>query len=285
MPDALIPSERVWITGAGGLIGSWLLRTHVPGKVGRIPVGWLRSSLELTDFTAVAERFAADRPVAILHAAALSKSPACQADPALARRLNVEVTRRLVELADGIPFVFYSTDLVFDGSRGNYLESDAVNPLSVYAETKVEAERIVLRHPRALVLRTSLNYGTSPTGDRAFNEEMAAAWRAGRTLSLFDDEFRCPIPAVETAQATWDLLSAGVTGLLHLAGRERLSRLEIGQRVASRHADLQPRLTSSSLKSYTGAPRSPDTSLDSSRAESLLGRRLPAFSEWIAAER
>src|SRR2546430_717015 len=94
-----------------------------------------------------------------------------------------------------IPLVFLSTDLVFDGKKGNYVETDPVHPLSVYADTKVRAEPYVLAQPNHVVVRTSLNAGHSPTGDRAFNEEMRKAFAAGRTLSLFEDEFRCPIPA------------------------------------------------------------------------------------------
>ncbi len=282
MPNAS-SSPCIWVTGAGGLIGHGLVRTFVSGAAARV-VGLTRADLDLTRPREVCERFLADRPMAVIHAAAMSKSPACQADPVGARRANVEVTRFLADLAAEVPFVFYSTDLVFDGLRGGYVENDAVNPRSVYAETKVEAEGIVLQHPRGLVLRTSLNAGVSPTGDRAFNEEMTLAWRAGRTLSLFEDEFRSPVPAEATARATWDLLAIGATGVLHVAGSERLSRLQIGRLLAAHAAGYEPRIEANSLKSYTGAPRSPDTSLDSSVAERLLGRRMPAFSEWIAAE-
>jgi nucleoside-diphosphate-sugar epimerase len=62
--------------------------------------------------------------------------------------LNVEVTKLLAELAAEIQFVFFSTDLVFDGRKGNYVEADAVNPLHVYGETKAAAEEIVLKNPR-----------------------------------------------------------------------------------------------------------------------------------------
>ena len=74
----------------------------------------------------------------------------------------------LAELAAEIPFFFLSTDLVFDGQTGNYDESAPVNPLSIYAETKAAAERIVLANPRHTVLRLSLNGGTSPSGRPRF---------------------------------------------------------------------------------------------------------------------
>src|SRR5581483_4698908 len=203
--------NTAWITGANGLIGNELLRAAAALGVGTslsprhasIPWtarGLTRHDFDLTDYPALRRRFHEEEPRLIIHCAALSKSTACQANPALARQLNVEVTARLAELATDIPLIFFSTDLVFDGLQGNYDESAPVNPLSVYAETKVAAEQLVLANPKHTVIRTSLNGGNSPTGDRGFNEEMRHAWQQGRTLNLFVDEFRCPIAASETAQ-------------------------------------------------------------------------------------
>ena len=272
-----------WITGAGGLIGSHLVRAAAQHAPGWRAVGLTREDLELTNFAAVRERFRRDRPSLIIHAAALSRSPACQADPARARLANVAVTATLAELAAGIPFVFFSTDLVFDGRQGHYRESDAPNPLSVYAETKAEAERVVLANPRHLVLRTSLNGGISPSGDRGFNEELRRAWAAGRTTRLFMDEFRCPIPAAVTAQATWALALGQHAGLFHVAGSQRLSRWQIGQLVAARCPEIPPLLEPASLKEYVGAPRPADTTLDCSRAQAVLPFRLPGLGDWLAA--
>src|SRR6185503_10854840 len=109
----------------------------------------------------------------VIHCAALSKTLACERNPAVARLNNVEVTRVLTELAADIPLLFFSTDMVFDGSKGNYTEADAPNPLTVYAETKFAAERIALANPKHTVIRTSLNAGRTSHGT-AFNEQ----WRA-----------------------------------------------------------------------------------------------------------
>jgi dTDP-4-dehydrorhamnose reductase len=276
-------AQLVWITGAGGLIGSHLVRAaaqHAPGWEVR---ALQRPHNELTDCHATRLCFQQDRPSLVIHCAALSKSPACQQNPALARKLNVEVTAFLAELAADIPFIFFSTDLVFDGRAGRYDETALVNPLNLYAETKVAAEQIVLANPRHTVLRTSLNGGTSPTGDRGFNEEMRRAWQAGRSTRLFTDEFRCPIAAAVTAQAVWALALQNQPGLYHLAGSERLSRWEIGQLVAARWPELKPHLEAGSLRDYQGPPRAPDTSLDCAKLQRLLPFRLPGFAEWLAA--
>jgi dTDP-4-dehydrorhamnose reductase len=272
------------VTGSGGLIGNCLLQTAAEAAPGWAVSGLTRQRLDLEDARAMATAFAEDRPGLVIHCAALSKSVACQHDPPLARRLNVEVTARLAELAGDIPLIFLSTDLVFDGCQGHYDETAPVNPLSVYGETKAAAERIVLANPRHTVVRTSLNYGFSPTGDRSFNEEIRRAWIERRTLRLFTDEFRNPIPAEVTARCLWELARLEQPGLFHLAGAERLSRWDLGQLLAAHWPDLQARLEPSSIRCYQGPPRPADTSLDCAKAQRLLSTPLPCFSAWLKSQ-
>lgn len=275
--------KTVWITGAGGLIGSYLARSAARFARDAIVAALTRDRLDLTDAAAVRAAFRLQDPELIIHCAALSRSPECEANPALARELNVEVTALLAELAADIPMVFLSSDLVFDGRMGHYDETAPVNPLSVYAETKAAAELIILANPKHTVVRTSLNGGTSPTGDRGFNEQMRWAWQAGQTLRLFTDEFRSPIAAEVTARALWDLAARNKPGLYHVAGSERLSRWQIGQLLAARWPELKPRIEPATLKEYVGAPRPPDTSLDCAKAQKLLSFRLPGMTEWLSA--
>jgi dTDP-4-dehydrorhamnose reductase len=276
-------SENIWITGAGGLIGNYLKETAPRfTPAGFNIIGLTRAQLDLTDTPSVRSLFARHRPRLIIHCAGLSRSPECQANPALAHKLNVDMTAALVELATEIPFVFFSSDLVFDGKTGNYDESSPVNPLGVYAQTKVDAERLVLANPRHMVVRTSINAGTSPTGDRGFDEQMRQAWQAGKMLRLFTDEFRCPIPAAATARAVWELVTQGRTGLFHVAGSERLSRWQIGQLLLKRWPGLAAKLEPCSSKEYTGAPRPADSSLNCAKSQRLLSFRLPGLSEWVA---
>jgi dTDP-4-dehydrorhamnose reductase len=270
-----------WITGAAGLLGHYLVQTAPRFAPGWRVRGFSRAELDLVDFPAVRRAFDEQRPALVLHCAAMSKTAEAQAHPALARRINVEATAHLAELAAEVPFVFFSTDLVFDGRRGHYVETDPVSPVNVYGETKAAAEQIVLRHPRALVLRLSINAGISPTGDRAFNEQIRRAWERGETLRFFTDEFRCPIPAVVTAQVVWELVQRSVTGLYHVAGSERLSRHQIGELLAARWPHLQPRYEAMSLRDFCGGPRPPDVSMDCTKVQALLSFRLPAFSQWL----
>jgi dTDP-4-dehydrorhamnose reductase len=278
-----MPPPLAWITGAGGLIGNYLVQI-APRFATRWRVrGLTRADLDLQDVDAVRREFQKDSPALVLHCAALSNTPNCQKDPPLARRLNVEVTAWLAELAANLPFIFFSSDLVFDGNKGNYVESDPVNPLSVYAETKVAAEKIVLANPKHTVIRTSLNGGVSPTGDRGFNEQLRAAFAAGKTLTLFTDEFRCPIPAIVTAQAAWELAAQNRPGLYHLAGGERLSRWQMGRLIAARWPQLHPRIEPESRKDYHGPPRPPDSSMNCAKVQQLLSFPLPGLTAWLTA--
>lgn len=272
----------VWITGAGGLIGNYLVQI-APRSAPSFRIRALtRPELDLSDFAAVRREFQNDRPQLIIHCAALAHTPTCEKNPQLAHKLNVEVTALLAELAADIPFIFFSTDLVFDGRDGNYDESAAPNPLSAYAKTKLEAERIVLTNSKHTVVRTSLNFGVSPTGDRAFNEQMLATLHRGETLKLFTDEFRCPIPAIETARAVWELAARKQPGLYHVAGGERLSRWQIGQLLAEYWKIPKARMEPMSMRDFHGLPRSPDTSLNCAKVQKFLSCPLPRFSDWLA---
>lgn len=273
-----------WITGGNGLIGHHLIRS-APEFAGAIRArGISRSDVELLDHGSVAELFRREKPGLVIHCAAMSKSPACEADPPLARSTNVEVTQQLAELAADIPFIFFSTDLVFDGRKGMYEEEDRVNPLSVYAETKVLAEEAVRRHPNHLIVRISITGGESPGRSQPFNEEMKKAWRNGQVLRLFTDEFRCPSSAPILARAVWELVVKNARGTCHLCFPERLSRYEMGVALAAKHPELSPRIEAASRKEYKGPPRPEDTSLNSEKARGLLSFELPAFTEWLRAD-
>jgi dTDP-4-dehydrorhamnose reductase len=308
----------VWVTGAGGLIGNALLRAPNAPQDYQV-IGLTRSELDLLDFAALEHRFRADAPALIIHCAAISTAAACAKQPELARSVNVEITRKLTDLCAPTRLILLSTDLVFDGRQGNYAETDAVNPLNLYAETKVEAERIVLSAPRNVVIRTSLNAGISPTGDRSFAEQTRAAWQRGETLKLFTDEFRNPIGADVTAQAVWELALAGqgsetthskvgrvtpcapsaglspsgahgvtlatlngLSGIFHVAGAERLNRLQIAQQLAAQWPELNCRMEPASLRDFPGPPRAADCTLNCTKAQSLLSFPLPRFSDWLA---
>ncbi len=273
----------LWITGTGGFLGAYMAQAALKQWAGWKVVCLSHAILDLTDFHAVDAAFAAATPQAIIHCAALSKTTDCERRPDAARRVNVDATWHLAQQAEAIPFLYLSTDLVFDGRTGNYDESAPVNPLHVYGETKAEAERLVLQNPRHFVVRTSLNAGTSGPGDRSFSESLRHQWEQGQESVLFTDEYRTPIAAIETARGICALFAMGSPGLYHLAGSERLSRFDIGQLLARQWAHLRPRIRAASLKEYTGPARAADTSLNCMKAQAWLPFRLPRFSDWLTS--
>ncbi len=274
-----------WITGARGLIGNYLVQS-----ASRLAPSWQvralkRADFDLLDFAAVEREFIRDQPQLVIHCAAVSVTGEAQKNPALARRVNVEATQLLASLAADIPLVLFSTDLVFDGRQGNYCEDDTPNPLHVYGETKLAAEALVLKNSRHLVVRTSLNAGTSLSGIRGFDEQLHRSLQSGQGMTLFADEFRNPIPAAETARAVWNLVEQKCTGLYHVAGAEKLSRLQIGELLVQHWPEVTARLQSGLARDFPGPPRALDTSLNISKAQKILSVPLPKFSDWLAAAR
>jgi dTDP-4-dehydrorhamnose reductase len=276
-------NNLAWITGAGGLIGNYLVRVAPKFAPQWRLRALTRGELDLLDFAAVRREFEKDRPQLVIHCAAVSTVAGAEADPKLARRLNVEVTWLLAELTAEDRLIFFSSDMVFDGRKGNYVEADTPNPLHLYGETKVAAEQIVLKNPRHLVVRTSINGGISRTRDRGFNERIRLEWQAGRMMKLFTDEFRNPIFAGETARAVWELVNQNRTGIFHVAGAEKLSRWQTGQLLVKRWPELDAKIEPASARDFPGPPRAPDTSLDISKAQKILLRPLPGLTEWLAA--
>lgn len=273
----------VLITGAAGLIGGYLVRSAARWAPQWEVCGLSRAEADLTDRDQVKAVWQRCRPSLVIHCAALSRTGACEQDPARARLINVEATRSLADMARDIPFVFLSTDQVFDGSKGHYVETDEVRPLNVYAQTKAEAERVVLENPAHSVVRIALTAGTSPTHDRSFVEDMLRAAAKGMTLTLFTDEFRCPMPAGALVRALWEFAAQPRAGCYHLGGDERLSRWEIGEAVAGRYPELRPWIQPGSLADYHGPPRPPDLSMCSDKMQALLSFRLPGFRQWLGS--
>src|SRR5262249_42678430 len=116
-----------------------------------------------------------------------------------------------------------------------------------------------------------------------FNEQMRQAWKRGEKLILFDDEYRSPIAAGNSARAVWELILQDKPGLYHVAGSERLSRWEIGELLAARWPQLNPKLQVGSGKYCLYPPRPPDTSMNCAKAQRLLSFRLPGLTDWLHA--
>jgi dTDP-4-dehydrorhamnose reductase len=261
---------RLLLTGASGQLGAWLASC---GLADLVWPGPRRGGVDLTDADAVRAAWTAARPDAVLHAAALARVADCQRDPELARRVNVNATATLVQLAErhGIRLVYVSTDMVFEGEAAPYREEAVPAPLSIYGRSKVEAECIVLAGRRNAVVRISLLFGPSRCGRPSFFDEQVQALRQGLPLTLFADEWRTPLDLDTAARSLAALARSDVVGVVHLGGRERLSRLEMGRRLAAvLGADGANIRTVRRADVPAPEPRPCDLSLDSSRWRSLF---------------
>ncbi len=275
-------APRVIITGAAGLIGRYLIKSAPRWAPDWEVRGLTRADLDLTDYTSVERRWESMKPSAVIHCAALSRTRDCEQNPEKAREVNVDATDHVARLSEKIPFISLSSGEVFDGRKGWYSETDETNPINVYGKTKVEAEQIVLRNPLHTVVRIVLTAGTSQIGVRGFVEEMCREAKSGSRVTLFDDEFRCPLPAGVIARAIWGLLDQDKPGLYHLGGSERLSRWEIGQALLPWYPELNGRLVKASSRDHRGTPRPADLSLKCEKIQSLMSFPLPGFRGWLA---
>ena len=107
---------------------------------------------------------------------------------------------------------------------------------------------------------------------------------AAQWMKLFTDEFRCPIPAIETARAVWQLAEKNCTGIYHVAGAEKLSRLQIGELLVRRWPEVRTKIESGSARDFAGPPRALDTSLDIGKVQRVLSAPLPGFSDWLKGQ-
>jgi dTDP-4-dehydrorhamnose reductase len=270
-------TPRLLVTGASGQLGSYVLREL--GRRGRSAVAWCGRTrgrlfdfelvpVDLGDPEAIAIAFRHARPEIVLNAGAMAGVSDCHRDPARARAVNVAGTEALVELArqTHCRLIYVSTDLVFDGKAGNYREGDSPRPLSCYGATKAQAEQAVLMLHGGLVVRVSLLFGPTLTGRPNFFDQQCAGLHGGPSLKLFEDEWRTPLSLPAAATALVELSAGPDTGILHVGGPERLSRLEMGERLA-RHLGVGLAGIRASRREEVPAPepRPRDTSLDSGR--------------------
>jgi dTDP-4-dehydrorhamnose reductase len=274
------------VTGGSGYLGGWVVRlaradwnvtaTYRANAVGEPDADWRQ--LDVRDEAAVAVLVDEVQPQVLVHTASLN--------PGLGddfEAVNAAGTGHVARAAAsvGARLIHISTDVVFDGRRGSYVEEDPPNPITPYGRSKALAEEAVLASgAKAVIVRTSLIYGWRP------NVARAAQWiiddlQAGKPVRLWTDEMRCPIWVESLAAAVVELADLSYTGPLHVAGAQTLSRYEFGVRMLRFHGiDPSPVVPTPSPRDK---PRLLDCTLGCSCACALLRTPLPGVDEVLAA--
>jgi dTDP-4-dehydrorhamnose reductase len=262
-----LSAMRVFVTGLGGYLGSAIgaLAPDATGIVGRYKSALTPfvTAADVRDAASVASALNAARPDAVIHTAYVQDGPE-------ARSVNVEGSRVIARASHdrGLRLVHLSTDVVFSGRLGRPIrEDDPVDPVTDYGRTKADAETaVVAAHPDAVVVRTSLIYGGA---EPSRHEQLAL----DPSMTFYEDEIRCPVAAPDLAAAVLELAARPeITGPLHVAGADAVSRLDFARLVAGTGVNGAPR----------PAARPGDLRLDSSKANGLLATRLRGVREVLA---
>jgi dTDP-4-dehydrorhamnose reductase len=241
---------RLHVTGATGYLGSELVRLRPDASTERV---------EIRNPTVVRELFERVRPDVVVHTAYRQEDAS----------VNVEGAENVARAAAavGARLVHLSTDVVFDGRKGwPYVEEDPVSPVTGYGRAKAEAEvRVAAAHPTALVVRTSLIYG----GAEPSKHERAAR---DPGLTFFTNEIRNPVQVTDLAGALLELAELDLSGPLHVAGADAVSRAGFAELVSG-----------APVRSESAPDTRPlDCRLDSSLAQSVLRTRLRGVRELLA---
>jgi dTDP-4-dehydrorhamnose reductase len=283
---------RILVTGASGLLGLNLAldatkEHHVFGLTNRNPLHTDAFSVLNTDLLesgAVERLLERTQPDWVIHCAALANLEACEADPEQARQLNTEVPRKLAQhvARGGARLIHVSTDAVFDGQRGDYTEADTPNPLSVYAQTKLDGERAVAQaNPDAIIARVNL-FGWSLNGKRSLSEFFFNNLLAGRTVMGFTDVLFCPLLANDLAGIFIRMLEKNLHGLYHVVSSQCMSKYDFGLAIARRFSLNEELIRPASvIQGGLKAARSPRLSLRSDKLAQALGEPLPTISAGV----
>ncbi len=258
----------ILVTGSG-LLGTEVLRVlrrdhEVTGTYNSRPKdGMVR--LDVTDRENTIAAIARLKPEAIVHTAAMTNVDYCEDHREEAMAANACGTKNIVDAARraGSKLVYVSTDYVFDGARGMYREDDAVNPVSVYAYTKLLGEYYVKDLSGYVIARTSVVYGNARQN---FVSWVRDSLRQGKEASIFTDQYASPTLAYDCAGAISALLKNNASGIFHTAGGERISRYEFARKIAAFYGldeSLIKPVTSEGLKQKARRPM--DSSLDVSK--------------------
>lgn len=282
--EVLVPTRRVLVTGATGLLGRAVLREFQDNGWSVIGTGYRRARprllrCDLTDEDAVRALLHEHKPDAIVHCAAERRPDVVERHTEAAVNLNVHATGALAReaAASGAFFLYISTDYVFDGRNPPYGEDDTPNPLNLYGRSKMEGERETIRHcPGAVVLRVPVLYGEV---EQVMESAVTSLWvkvqegaMEGCTLDHCQQRF--PTDARDVATVCRKLSERGIQdssirGIFHFSAKEQMTKYEIAVAIAQAFKLPSDHLIPLTEQPAGAAPRPNNSQLNCSRLELL----------------
>jgi dTDP-4-dehydrorhamnose reductase len=295
------PLNRLLIIGSTGLVGSKVasmalnhgFEAYNTQNARKAPLPQT-SQLDITDRDATLRLANKISPKAIINTAALHNVDYCETHKEEAHRVNVDGVRNLAEAAQANDsrLIHLSTDYVFDGRRGHYSESDTPRPLHYYAQTKLDAERVVGELPRFAIARPSVIYGWNSleatgvpsSSGKTINFAMFVLdkLRKNETVKAVRDQYSSPTFADNLAEALLRLANHLENGIFHTAGRSCLSRYEFAAQLAQIFGyptKLVEPVFTSQFKQLAERPKNSCLRVD--KAEKTLGMRFLTSMEGI----
>jgi dTDP-4-dehydrorhamnose reductase len=235
-----VTQPKTLLIGASGQMGGQILKILGAERCLVSSRGEQTDETLHLDLATMANKGEADRLLAghdldaIYCIAGMTNVEGCEDTPELAHFVNCRGPEMLAHVAKerGIPFVYFSTEYVFDGYAGPYVEEDATNPLSVYGKSKLAGEEAVTAaYGEALILRTTVVYGQD-FGQKNYVYSLMRVLSAGKEMRVPEDQISTPTYNRDLAKATIEMSRLGAKGIFHVCGPERMDRLEFANTVA-----------------------------------------------------
>ncbi len=264
----------IWVTGCRGLLGQEVVERLQHRGLGFVATG---HEVDVTEPSAV-DRFGHGQDLSwIVNCAAYTDVDRAQDEPDKCRRLNVSGPEVLGGWArsHGCRVLHLSSDFVFDGTKATpYQETDPVNPLSVYGQTKADGERRLQNLcPDAVVIRTGWLYGAARPG---FVDAILAQLKRPSAVSVVGDQWGSPTWARDLAEFLVALLGTDSVpgGTYHVSAEGQASRFEWARLVAGPRAE---RVRQVSTDPLAKAPRPQYSVLSKEKIRRVFGWTLPPW--------
>jgi dTDP-4-dehydrorhamnose reductase len=275
---------KIIITGAGGYLGS-NIKDYYTSKGFAVYCLTSKETQEehsyQIDMTRTNILYIINKinPNAIIHTAAMSSLNECEKHPELAMKINVQLTRDIVKaintLNPNIKLIFISSDYVFDGRNGGYIEKDRTDPVTVYGKTKALSEKYITSNLKNYIIcRTSGVYGRG--GGNFFNFILKAL-QENRPLDVLEDTFFTPTYIEYLLDSIKALLDLDFKGIIHIAGKERISRFAFAQQIAIILG--KDKMLIRPVKGLVSGLISKDSSLNCDYAHNVLDIYVPSIEE------